>query len=116
MESMGKKPRRRRSFTPEFKAKIIELCQRGDRVGRPGRQGLRPDRDCGARVGQAGRAGHRYPRPYTLTARANLAVWAGEAGDAAGARDQHCALLPIEERVRGHSHPDTLTTRHELAY
>jgi transposase len=33
MESMGKKPRRRRSFTPEFKAKIVDLCQRG--TGRP---------------------------------------------------------------------------------
>ena len=33
MESMGKKkrPRARRSFTPEFKAEIVELCQRGDR-------------------------------------------------------------------------------------
>jgi transposase len=31
MESMGKKPRRRRSFTPEFKAEIVELCERGDR-------------------------------------------------------------------------------------
>ena len=31
MESMGKKPRKRRSFTPEFKAEIVELCQRGDR-------------------------------------------------------------------------------------
>jgi transposase len=31
MESMGKKARRRRSFTPEFKAEIVELCQRGDR-------------------------------------------------------------------------------------
>jgi transposase len=31
MESMGKKPRRRRSFTAEVKAEIIELCQRGDR-------------------------------------------------------------------------------------
>ena len=31
MESMGKKPRRRRSFTPEFKAEIVEMCQRGDR-------------------------------------------------------------------------------------
>jgi transposase len=30
MESMGKKPRRRRSFTPEFKAEIVELCLRGD--------------------------------------------------------------------------------------
>jgi transposase len=27
MESMGKKPRRRRSFTPEFKAEIVELCR-----------------------------------------------------------------------------------------
>ena len=31
MESMGKRPRRRRSFTPEFKAEIVGLCQRGDR-------------------------------------------------------------------------------------
>jgi len=32
MESMGKKkPRSRRSFTSEFKAEIVELCQRGDR-------------------------------------------------------------------------------------
>jgi hypothetical protein len=26
------KPRARRSFTPEFKAEIVELCQRGDRL------------------------------------------------------------------------------------
>ncbi|RLK09628.1 transposase [Micromonospora sp. M71_S20] len=33
MESMGeKRPRPRRSFTPEFKAEIVELCQRGDRT------------------------------------------------------------------------------------
>jgi transposase len=31
MESMGNKPRRHRSFTPEFKAEIVGLCQRGDR-------------------------------------------------------------------------------------
>ena len=31
MESMGKKPRRRRSFTPEFKAEIVGLCQQADR-------------------------------------------------------------------------------------
>jgi hypothetical protein len=32
MESVGKKARRqRRAFTPEFKAEIVELCQRGDR-------------------------------------------------------------------------------------
>ena len=27
----GKKPRPRRAFTAEFKAEIVELCQRGDR-------------------------------------------------------------------------------------
>jgi transposase len=26
-----KKPRQRRSFTPEFKAEIVELCRRGER-------------------------------------------------------------------------------------
>ncbi|QKW17895.1 transposase [Kitasatospora sp. NA04385] len=31
MESMGKKPRPRRSFTPEFKAEIVDPCRRGDR-------------------------------------------------------------------------------------
>jgi transposase len=31
MESMGKQPRRCCSFTQEFKAEIVELCQRGDR-------------------------------------------------------------------------------------
>jgi transposase len=33
MENVGKKRSRpRRAFTPEFKAKIVELCQRGDRT------------------------------------------------------------------------------------
>ena len=31
MESVGRKSRPRRSFTPEFKAEIVELCQRGER-------------------------------------------------------------------------------------
>jgi transposase len=32
METMERKqPRARRSFTSEFKAEIVELCQRGDR-------------------------------------------------------------------------------------
>ena len=32
METMAKKkPRPRRSFKPEFKAEIVELCRRGDR-------------------------------------------------------------------------------------
>jgi len=35
MENMAKKRARpRRSFTPQFKAEIVELCQRGDRTVR----------------------------------------------------------------------------------
>jgi transposase len=35
METMGRKrPRPRRSFTPESKAEIVEVCQRGDRTVR----------------------------------------------------------------------------------
>ena len=43
METMERKkrPRPRRSFTPEFKAEIVELCRQGDRSDRPGGQGLR---------------------------------------------------------------------------
>ena len=54
--------------------------------------------------------------PDTLTARANLARWTGQAGDAAAARDQFAALLPVRERVLGPEHPDTLTARRDLAY
>jgi transposase len=33
MERVGKKQvRPQRSFTPEFKSEIVELCQRGDRT------------------------------------------------------------------------------------
>ncbi len=53
--------------------------------------------------------------PDTLNARHNLAYWTGQAGDAAGARDQLAALLPIRERVRGPEHPGTLITRANLA-
>jgi hypothetical protein len=51
----------------------------------------------------------------TMAARGNLASQTGEAGDAAAARDQFAALLPVFERVLGPEHPDTLTTRHNLA-
>jgi Tetratricopeptide repeat len=51
----------------------------------------------------------------TLAAFGNLARWTGEAGDAAGARDEYAELLPIAERVLGPEHPATLTTRTNLA-
>jgi transposase len=63
METMGKKkPRPRRSFTPGFKAEIVELCQRGDRsIGQVARDfdltetGVREwvkqaERDAGTRI------------------------------------------------------------------
>ena len=54
--------------------------------------------------------------PDTLSARDTLAYFTGSAGDAAGARDQHAALLPIRERVLGPEHPGTLWTRGNLAW
>jgi hypothetical protein len=51
----------------------------------------------------------------TLSDRAELARWTGEAGDAADARDQHAALPPVLERVLGREHPDTLNVRAQLA-
>jgi hypothetical protein len=53
--------------------------------------------------------------PDTLAARDSLAHWTGQAGDAAGARDQYAALLPIRERVLGAEHPSALTDRASLA-
>ena len=54
--------------------------------------------------------------PGTLIARANLARWTGEAGDAAAARDQYAALLPVLEQVLGPEHWHTLAARSDLAY
>ena len=53
--------------------------------------------------------------PDTLAARASLGLLDGQAGDAAAARDQFAALLPISEHVLGPEHPDTLINRHNLA-
>jgi hypothetical protein len=53
--------------------------------------------------------------PATLAARASLASWTGRAGNAAAARDQLAALLPMRERVSGPEHPETLAARASLA-
>ncbi len=53
--------------------------------------------------------------PDTLAARHEVAFWTGEAGDAAGARDQLAVLLPLRERVQGPEYPFTLVTRNQLA-
>jgi transposase len=70
METMARKGSRpRRSFTPEFKAEIVELCQRGDRsVGQVARAFdltetavrewvKQAERDAGTRAGR--RCDHR---------------------------------------------------------
>jgi len=52
---------------------------------------------------------------FELERRGHPGVYTGAAGDAAGAREQFAALLPVRERVSGPEHPDTLTARHNLA-
>ena len=55
METMErKKPRPRRSFTPEFKAEIVDAATWRP-LDRPGGQGLRPDGVGGAELGEPSR-------------------------------------------------------------
>jgi hypothetical protein len=53
--------------------------------------------------------------PLSSSRTAALACWTGESGDAAGARDQYAALLPVLEQVFGAEHPGTMGARTELA-
>ena len=90
MESMGKKPRRRRSFTPEFKAEIVELCQRGDRsVGQVAKDFDLTETAVREWVKQAERdAGTRSDGGLTSAEREELArAAAGEPAAARGRRD-----------------------------
>jgi transposase len=76
MESMGsKRPRPRRSFTPEFKAEIVGLCQRGDRsVGQVARDFDLTETAVREWVRQAGRdAGSRQDGSLTTEERRELA-------------------------------------------
>ena len=47
---------------------------------------------------------HGPDHPETLTARASLARWTGEAGDAATARNQLAALIPVITQTLRHGH------------
>jgi transposase len=76
MESMGKRQSRpRRSFTAEFKAEIVELCQRGDRsVGQVARDFDLTETAVREWVKQAERdAGTRVDRGLTTAEREELA-------------------------------------------
>ena len=59
---------------------------------------------------------HGPEHPDTLATLNQMARWTGMAGDAAGARDQLAALLPVTERVLGPDDPRTLATRGDLVY
>jgi transposase len=75
MESVGRKRSRpRRWFTPEFKAEIVELCQRGDRsVGRVARDFDLTETAVREWVRQAGRdAGTRQDGGLTSAERQEL--------------------------------------------
>jgi hypothetical protein len=54
--------------------------------------------------------------PDTLGTRVSRARWTGEAGDAAGARDQFAALLPTYERAFDPDYWNTLNVRKNLAF
>ena len=76
MESMGsKKPRPRRSFTPEFKAEIVDLCSRGNRsVGQVASDFDLTETSVREWVKQAGRdAGTRQDGGLTTDERKELA-------------------------------------------
>ena len=61
------------------------------------------------------RTGLGLDHPDTLTARGDLALWQGRAGDAPGAVSALTELLADQGRVLGLGHIDTLATRHRLA-
>jgi hypothetical protein len=78
----------------------------------------RAARDLFTRIADAHEASEHYgpDHPETLVARAGLAEWTGDAGDAAAARDQYRGLVLVRERVSGPDHPETLAARARLAY
>jgi transposase len=55
MEMMGRKKRPRRSFTPAFKAEVVELVRQPDQTAASVARDLDLTETCGARVGASGR-------------------------------------------------------------
>ena len=90
----------------------------GAEVGDVGRAAVAADGEEHARAaGRDDAPGLDDPEDFeTLVVRGNLARWTGEAGDAAGARDQFAALLPVRERLYGPEDFETLIARGNLAY
>ena len=114
MESMGKKPRRRRSFTLEFKAEIVELCQHGDRsVGQVARDFDLTETAVREWVKQAERdAGTRNDGGLTSDERQELAscggrtagcarMWRSSSGPRLSSRRRPGELLPVHRGGEG---------------
>lgn len=53
---------------------------------------------------------------YALSARANVAYWTGQTGDARAALALFQVLLPIRQRVLGPEHPETCSTKNWITY
>ncbi|WP_238011269.1 tetratricopeptide repeat protein [Dactylosporangium sp. AC04546] len=51
-----------------------------------------------------------------MNIRENLVHWMSETGDRAKARDLYAEVLAVRERVRGTDHPQTVSTRTDLAF
>jgi hypothetical protein len=98
---------------PDAEAELRALVQEAQ-AALPAGQGPPSDQAVSA-DGDASSYAAGPDHPGALATRSELAYSAGQAGDAAAARDQFATLLPMAERVLGPEHPDTLTNRHNLA-
>ncbi|BCJ46581.1 hypothetical protein GCM10010168_38960 [Actinoplanes ianthinogenes] len=76
-----------------------------------GRDGL-----VGELTGLAGRRHRDQPRVQVLHGMGGSGKSTVAQTLLAGARDQFAALLPLRERILGPEHPETLATRHGLAF
>jgi len=89
----------------------------GDAAGaRDQLAGLLPVFERVAGAGDPGGPGAGRELRDALTVRRELARWTGEAGDAAGARDQLAELLPVVKEALGGQHPDTLAVQRQLGH
>jgi transposase len=101
METMERRqPRARRSFTPEFKAEIVQLCRRGDRlIGRVARDVDLTKTALRGWVRQAERdAGTRGDGGLTPAERQALSACAGSTNGCAGCGDPQASDGVLRDR------------------
>lgn len=119
-------PRPRRSFTPEFKAKLVDLCQRGDRsVGQVGQDFELTGTSAASAQGRPSLCeDERLASGQTFTMRVSVPVRvpAGQLrgrGLVALATDEHVQAVDVDSQrdrgaVPGRAEPDLLTTQAQI--